>query len=401
MNGKTDSPGNLRIVEYTPDRAPDALRIRNAIFPPISMEDWLETKTMTGVLAYLDDEVVGCIPMDQREFLVAAGTTIRVVFENAVGTREDMRSKGIGTAMIQGAREFLAERIDALMVYRGAERSRGYKFYVRSGHHDLLYCRLCRRRNPQGEYGRVALGDEQDMARDAEAVHEAFAATWGETAGFPPRSPGYQARQLKHQIYKVLPQETLYFRLPETGPLEAYAICGIRTGSRADGTLAVLEIATRTGEGIPELFAAIGAEAAARGLDVTRHTEQDDPFRLIMRRIGFEEPVRHFMILGQVLRPSALFCKTCTDLGLFDHLRIDVWTPTYDATLYEGPAAREQITVEGKDDLITRLLMRRLDVRAAVEHGLLTIRNGTPDVVHRLHSGFPPARWVYHHLDYI
>lgn len=393
----------LRVVEYQPELAEDALKIRNAIFPPLTLEQWLQTTTMTGSLAYLGDEVVGCIPMDQRDFLAAPDKPIRVIFENAVGTREDMRSRGIGTAMIDAAREFLSDRIDVMMVYRGAERSDGYRFYVKSGHYDMIYLRRGVWESPSGTSEGVALGGLAEIAADAVGIHEAFAESFGSIAGFPPRCPGYQYRKLGGHIYQVLPQETLYWRTPVSGPLEAYCIGGVRTGTaHSDGTITIQEMASRSGEeAMQRVLSAVGAEAATRQGSVARVTSQDDPFRSLMRRMGFAEPVRHTMIMAQVIRPQALFEKVCTDLSLVADLKIKVWTPTRDYVLYEGPEARTEITIEGKDAEIYRMLCRRLDVQSAIEHDVISVQNGTADLAQRLGSALGFAPWVYHHLDYI
>ncbi len=392
----------LRVVEYTPELAEDALRIRNAIFPTVTLEDWLRTTSMRGSLAYLGDEVVGCIPMDQREFLVAPGTPIAVIFENAVGTREDMRSKGIGTAMIQAAREFLADRIDVMMVYRGAERSPGYRFYVKSGHYDMIYVRHTAWGEPRGGSQGVTMGGVDEIDADREGIHAAFAATYGGIAGFPRRYSGYQSTQLRHHIYSVLPQSRLLFRYPAQGELEAYCIVGARTAEGADPSLAILEMASRTGpEAMRPVLEAVGAEAASRQVAVTRYTSHDDPFRLLAREMGFVEGLRQFMVMAQIIRPQALCEKTCTDLSLLADLKINVWTPTVDYVLHEGPEARREITIEAKDTELTRLLCRRLDVRWAIERDIISVRGGTPDISQRLGDAFAFSPWVYHHIDYI
>jgi len=390
----------LRIVEYTPELAVDALTIRNAIFPPISLEDWLKTTTMSGVLAYLDDEVVGCIPMDRREMLLAPGVTIPVVFENAVGTRDDMRSKGIGSAMIRAARRYLGDRVDALMVYRGAERSPGYRFYVKSGHHDMLYLRTVRWEPAAGGEGGAA-GGLDEIAADAEAIHQVFSATYAGYAGFAPRHVGYQRRQLDHQIYTVLPQETLYFRYPAVGDVEAYCIAGVRTGDRADGTMALLEMGARGSEAASTLLEEVGAEARGRGLVVTGYTSYDDPFRDLLRATGFMESPRGLMILAQPIDPQRLFGRTCDAPELLEDLRITAWTPRMEALLHEGAGARTDVCIEAKSAELARLLCRRLDVHSAAEQGIITVRNGTEDVLRRLSEARPLARWTYHAIDYI
>ena len=392
---------NLRIELYSPELAEDALAIRNAIFPPIGLEEWLKTTTMSGVVAYLGDEVVGCIPMDRRDFLLAPGVSVPVVFENAVGTRENLRSRGIGTAMIRAAREYLSDRVDALMVYRGAERSPGYRFYARTGHHDMLYLRPARWTQPSGNCGHVGVGGPEEIDAEAEAIHRVFCATYHGHGGFPPRFAGYQGRQLQHHIYVVLPQETLYFRYPESGELQAYCIAGIRTGARAEAVVMLQELAAISGEAAQVLLEGIGAYSGGRGCEVSCQTGYDDPFRHLLLSMGFEEGLRSLMLLAQPLDLQRLFLRTCEHPELLEDLRIRVWTPALDAVLFEGPSARVNVCIEAKSGQLARMLCRRVDVHWAAEQGIITIRNATGDIVHRLSAARPLSRWTYHPLDYI
>ncbi|MEN6302320.1 MAG: GNAT family N-acetyltransferase, partial [Armatimonadia bacterium] len=212
---------NLVCREAAPADVSDILTVRNAIFPPLSEEQWHRTEpAMTCSLAYMDGEPVGAIPLDQRDFQVAPGAVVTTAFENAVGTREDMRSKGIGAAMICAAKDFLADRCDMLMVYRGGERTNGYNFYVKSGHRDLIYLRTALWQ-PGETSSPGAVLPVEDLHNEEDAVYNAFHATYAAYGGFPPRYPGYWRFALSRMIYDVLPQETFYARYPAEGPLQA------------------------------------------------------------------------------------------------------------------------------------------------------------------------------------
>ena len=101
--------------EMQPDDVLQALALRNEVFSEalVTQEDW-ERDEMLASIAVLDGEVVGAIPLALREVVIAPGVTITAAFENSVGTREELRSQGIGRNMIATAREFLPERADAL-----------------------------------------------------------------------------------------------------------------------------------------------------------------------------------------------------------------------------------------------------------------------------------------------
>lgn len=392
---------NLTCREYRPEDVEDLLAIRNAIFPPLSVEQWRATEpAMTASLAYLGDEVVGAIPLDQRDFLVAPGTAIKTAFENAVGTREDMRSKGVGGAMIGAAKEFLADRCDMLMVYRGGERSAGYRFYIKSGHRDLIYLRSALWQPSACEAAGAVLSLDELYA-EQDAVYRVFQATYAGYGGFPPRTPDYWQRAFSLMIYEVIPQETLYLRYPATGPLQAYVIAAIRNGRSAAEHVMIDEAAAVSVPAMAQALQLLGAEAARRNLGVRDYLSAEHPCRHLYRQLGFTENPRELMMMGQVIRPQQLFRATCAAPELVADLRLKVWTPTTDYVLSEGDRANREITLEAKDEYITRLLCRRLNLKAAVQSDLVTVHGGDEQVVERLSAAFPYAPWVYLHIDYL
>ncbi len=383
-----------------PDEIEAMLSIRNAIFPPISAEDWRRYPTDTASMAFLDGIPIGAIPLDQRRFQVAPGKIIDTAFEHAVGTRADFRSRGIGTAMIEAAADFLRERAEALMVYRGAERSAGYRFYEKSGHRDLIYMRTLSR--PPGDVPAADVGvqgRDELLAIEPELLR-VFNATFADYGGFPPRAVGYWRRALSDMIFTVIPQQIIFVRYPTAGELQAYIIASIRTGVRASEAITILEIAATGDEAARAVIRGISAEGARRGWPVNTIACVDSPFRMVMRAEGFVEGPRHTMIMGRVIAPERLFAKVCEDCEAIAELKIKAWSPSHDWSLWEGPRARREITLEGKELILHRLLMRRLDVEAAVASDLLTIHGEEADDRERLAAALPYCRWEYHTIDW-
>jgi hypothetical protein len=107
------------------------------------------------------------------------------------------------------------------------------------------------------------------------------------------------------------------------------------------------------------------------------------------------------MIMGQLIRPQELVKRTCTDLNLLSGLRVQAWTPTWDGVLWEDEPVRREVTIEAKDEFLTRLLCRRLDLLRAVETDLVSVQHGDEATVRRLSAAFPYAPWAYLHMDYI
>ncbi len=383
-----------------PDEIGTMLSIRNAIFPPICREDWLKFPSNTASMAFLDGIPIGAIPLDQRRFQVAPGKVIDTAFEHAVGTRADFRSRGVGGAMIDAAREFLAERAEALMVYRGAERSPGYRFYERSGHRDLVYMRTLSRPPGEVEPADVAVGGLDDCLAIQPELLRVFDAAFGDYGGFRPRAVGYWEMALAEMIFTVIAQDVLFVRYPAEGELQAYCIATVRTGDRATEQVSIMEIAGTSDDAVREVLRGVCAEGAARNWPVSTIACVDSPWRMLMREIGFEEGLRHTMIMGRPIAPARLFAKVCADLDAVAELKINVWSPSYDHTIWEGPEAKREITIEGKELLLNRMLMRRVDVASALASDLLTIANEEPGDRDRLAAALPYVPWEYHWIDW-
>jgi GNAT superfamily N-acetyltransferase len=387
--------------EYRPEDVEDLLGIRNAIFPPLTIEQWRATEPdMTASMAYLDGEPVGAIPLDQRDFRVAPGAIIRTAFENAVGTREDMRSRGIGSAMIEAAREFLADRCDTLMVYRGGERTNGYHFYLKSGHRDLIYLRQAVWQPPTDGSPAAAVLGLDDLYAEEDAALAAHHLTFGGYGGFPERAPGYYRRAMEAMIYQVIPQETVYMRYPATGELQGYLTAGYRSGRYANDMWVVQDVAG-TPAAMAQCLKSLGQMAAAQERQVQMYLSHEHPCVELCRALGFREELRVTMIMGQLIRPQALVAKTCIDPNLLAGLRVRVWTPSVDYVLWEDEPVRREVTIEAKDEHVIRLLCRRLDLLRAVETDLVSVQHGDEATVRRLSAAFPYAPWAYHHIDYL
>ncbi len=383
-----------------PDEIDDMLSVRNAIFPPVSREEWLKHPTNTASMAYLEGVPIGAIPLDQRQFLVAPGKPIATAFEHAVGTREDFRSRGVGGRMIEAAREFLAGRCECLMVYRGAERSPGYKFYTKSGHHDLIYMRTLTWEPGDAQPGDTRAGDRDEIIASQSELLRVYQQAFAEYGGFPPRDETYWERALSDMIFAVIPQTVLFVRYPAEGELQAYCIATMRETFRADSVVSIMEIAGVSNDAVREVLKGLGAEAMSRGRTVATIASVDSPYRMLMRELGFVEGERHTMIMGQIIAPERLFARACADTEAVDELKINVWAPGFVFPVWEGPNATREITLEGRDIVAIRLLNRRLDVMAAVAMDLLTIRGERADDRERLAAALPYCKWEYHRIDW-
>jgi len=194
----------MRIYEYVPEELDEVLPFRNAIFGHMSRDQW-EAMGCTAVVAREGERLVGFIPLQYRAQRLNQRASIPVVYENAVGVAEGMRGRGIGTAMLDEAARFMADRVDALMVVRGGERSQGYRFYRRAGHADLMYARTyalaANALAPGGVEGLSVLKRDAWLALEPELL-ALYKRRYGRFGGGQVRDPGYWTRILDGHVYR-------------------------------------------------------------------------------------------------------------------------------------------------------------------------------------------------------
>jgi GNAT superfamily N-acetyltransferase len=392
--------------EYRPEELEMGLEVRNKIFPPLSPEEWAKGEPQTASIAFIGEETVGFIPLSYREFRIAPGVTITSAFENAVGTKEEHRGKGIGTAMIEAAAEFLKGKADALFVYRGGERSRGYNFYAKTGHIDLHYMRHFIRDNSLARYCEdVTITQGVDnIAKLQEEMNLLFQGTYGAYGGYPLRYPGYWTMAMTRPIYIIRPTDFYLLTLREGGHLIAYLLGGVRQSDKPE-RFQVLEMATRGYdqrgmERLLEMAAFISEEKNLQGVDV--FVGDKNPFIGALDALNFTPSLRGMQIMSRSFDSKALFHKVWEERFNMPGVKLNVWTPQQDFTLLDGGSAPVQtITLEMKEETLTRWLMGRVDFKARVREGTITLVGGNDRVVEDIAKAIPLCDWEYHHLDYV
>ena len=337
------------------------------------------------------------IPFVVRDFEIAPGSAIRAAMANAVGVAEGHRGAGIGSRMMEAAREFLPRWADATFVYTATEAGGPqYRFYRRCGYRDLLYPRRMRRpagrREPATDRGaalqtlEAALDEEEELLR----VHRACFAGYG---GGPPRVPGYWARAFASQIFAAERyEEFAAATVSAAAGLEAYALAGLRHGDAL-----VLEWAAVGEPAADRLWAAV--ERLARRWDARETAvyaqELTGPCPGALARAGFARDPRDAVLCGQVLRPQEAFAARRPARTV---PAIAIWTPRRELRLGSG---EPDVMLEMKEATLHRLLLARVDLGRLVRSQHVTVRLGELDAVETISRALAPAPWVYHHLDYV
>ena len=391
--------------EMQPDDVFSALALRNEVFSDalVSQEDW-ERDEMLASIAVLEGEVVGAIPLILRESVIAPGVTITAAFENSVGTREELRSQGIGRGMIAQAREFLPGRADALFVYRGNERSDGYRFYATTDHYDLLYSRHYSYGSPETSYlpPGVTLAGKESIFLNTERLEAIFNSTYGRFGGYPQRRGDYWQRALDSSIYAEFPTDFSFVHIIQSDELLGYAICGMRT-TRHNGMADVLEMATLGADlSIAQrILTGVASVAGERKLGVNIQISDEDPFRPLFQANGFLSEPRGTIIMGQVIDVPSFFEKHWHErFGLYN-TALEVTTPKDDYVLIDPETRQSTLTLEMKEEMLHRWLLGRLDLRARLAEGSVTAYGANSAVIEQVCDAIPFSPWAYHFIDWI
>lgn len=398
-----DIDAALTVREYRAEDGMDALALRNAVFPPIGPQRW--TQSQTSAVAFLDGRLVGVIPFVVRDVEIAPGITIRGAFANSVAVAEEYRDRGIGTRMMQAARAFLPRWAAAMLVYTGHERGGPqYRFYAKTGHHDLAYPRRLQAPSPPGTSSLPAdaMGLPIETVRDLDAeLLDVYAQCYAHCAGTPRRVPGYWPRALASHIFVEIPYDGFQLvALRADGRLQAYAIVGLKHPEAV-----ILECAARPEPpgSAHDLWRAVGALARQHQAQsiVLYGQNLNTPLYGSAQQAGFIPDPRDDVLVGQVIRPQALCALRWTAAADPPDVTLEVWTPAQSTLLRQGPDGAPVVRLEMKEATLHRLLLARVDLAAAVREERVTVRDGDWTLVERIGEVLRPAPWVYHHLDYI
>ncbi len=397
---------NIIAREFKPDELEKGLELRNKIFPPITPEDWKKKGPGTASIAFDGDEVVGFIPLAFRTFKLAPGATITAAFENAVGTREDYRGRGVGTAMIEAASQFLKGRADALFVYRGGERSKAYNFYSKTGHIDLLYTRYFTGDNSiarSHDDVHISYGLNEILKHQKE-LFRVFEETYYAYGGFPLRHERYWERALTSPIYTIRPTDFYLFKLVERGQLTAYILAGIRRDLQ-NSKLQILEMGAcgLDERRIKTLLESAGALSAGKDLEgISILTGDSNPFIDVLVNLNFKPGSRNLQTMSFSFDSKAIFEKVWNARMVLPGVEVKIFTPKQDFTLLEGYGENyRSVTLEMKEETLTRWVMGRLDFKARVREGTITVVNGNDRIVDAIANIIPIYDWEYHNIDFI
>lgn len=375
---------------------PDMLKFRNARFGDISREQW-EAMGCTAVVARKGGEIHGAIPLQYRQFKINSRVSVPMVCENAVGVAEKSRSLGLGSAMLDVAERALRGRVDAFYVYRGEERSPGYRFYRKTNHGDLYYkCNLALMR-PKGENNKVEVLNASAAVALERDLLPVFANCYGGFGGYWNRDQGYFRQILDSHVYKN--EDWKLFLLRKGKAILGYAITNPHDPITAG--FCIYDFAAPGIAARQALLTKIEWVAGRNKQPVTMMANREHPLfqPLLKRGYAYEEQSPFGM--ARIIRPDRIFARLAHNSMLLQNLHLDARTPHRDLVLNRPAKPKYKATLYLKESHLTRLLSCRLDMVGALETNMIRMTPLPARVENALCSVLRFCPWVLFEMDFV
>lgn len=420
FRARTHLEDRLRIYEHVPEELDEVLPFRNAVFGHLSREHW-QAMNCTAVVAREEERLVGFIPLQFREQCVNAHVSIPVVYENAVGVAQEMRGRGIGTQMIDEAARFISDRVDAMMVVRGGERSDGYRFYRKAGHGDLMYARryaLPVTPDTPGASGdmprgmHISLMDRGGWLALEPATLALYDRRYGQFGGGQRRKPGYWGMILDGHVYRELPWR-LFVLWRDGEHLAGYMVL-VEGQASAAADRFIYEVVGDDDQAIEALIRHASylvltsavlhqgdPAVASPGQVVLPSVSLANPVCALLRRMGFAEEASTPHIMARLLRPDRIFARLAEGSDLAKDLALTVSTPHRSLVVSDPPVPKYTVRLETKEGLLSRLFFCRLDLQAALDTEMVRWNGHDAGLRRALCQVFAFAEWVQWYTDYV
>ena len=374
----------------------EMLTFRNAGFWPVSREQW-EAMGCVAVVVRKGEKLCGAIPLQFREHMINGRVSVPVVFENAVQVDKKMRSKGIGGAMLDEAERVLRNRIDAFCVYRGGERSDGYRFYRKAQHGDLYYVCWLRLERPKGENNGVEMLQAQEAVALERGLLAEFKRCYGGFGGYWRREKGYFEKILASHVYRS--EDWRLFVQRRLKQVLGYAM--VHGQDPMSEGFGIYDFAASTGAGQRALLGKIEWAARREKKRVAMLANREHPVFAPLLGRGYEATEYTPFTMGRIVRADRIFARLAGRSRLREELYLGAATPHRDVVLNRPARPKYWATLHLKESMLTRLLFCRLDMGNALRTNLIRLSPVPRGVETALGKVFEFCPWVYFGMDYV
>jgi len=389
----------FELVEYEDSMLEELVRFRNTIFRPCTADFWRQLTIDTphgrgtAAIARKCGRIVGAIPFARRRFRIAPDVTLETAVAAAVGVAEEFRGAGLGSRLMDFAKDMMRPWADAMFVISGF-RARAYRFYSRNGFADLLPIQRFVLAHPPHVRTRARrVDDVQQVTKHDERLAAIFHSVFRSFGGHYERGPGFYSWYLNVPFanQSARPRRFVSFLLGD----EPW---GYLVASRGEDNWFVLEMASLHADMSDgaDLLRAAASAAADDGLPLHFCSIPVHPYHPAVEELRFEGQPRGHVLKGQVLSPARVFDKVCRTPP---EAALVVRTEAREVVLYEGGSG--EIVLDMSEADLMRMLLRRLDVAIAIRRGAVQVARGSVLTAGDLRRVLPCADWAYMQMDYL
>ena len=390
------SDTKLDIRRVRPAEIDDMLKFRNTIFGHISRSQW-EAMGCTAIVAKKAKRLCGAIPLQYRQFKINPRLSIPVVFENAVGVSQGTRNVGLGSAMLDFAARSLRTSVDALCVYRGGERTAGYRFYRKTHHGDLYYFSTLILNKPKGENNNVNVLNVEEAIPLEKTLLSLFNSCYGRFGGYWQREMGHFRKIFDSHVYKN--EDWQLYLLRNRSKILGYAI--INPHDKVWGGFFVYDFVAPSSAAREALFAKIEWAAKRAKQPVTMLANREHPLFAPLTKRGYAVKDNSPYILARIIRPDRIFARLAQNSSLLKDLRLEAVTPHRNLVLNRPAQPRYRAKLYLKESQLSRLLCCRLDMARALETNLIRLSPLPSGLEKALGKIFRFCPWVSFGIDFI
>jgi hypothetical protein len=390
-----------------------------------SVESWKQDRMTALVLGEMGAGATAVMPLSQRVIAVSPG---RGLAAGWVSSNQFASRMGLRRQTRESFREWaeLLPELDALFVIRRDEASLAARWYAHTGFHDVLSIRCLyldmeappqqagtQARRYQVQVVNPATGaDGWDAVRWQREMLGVYQDVYAACGGAVARSENFWAPALAHHYYRQHYQFQivgLWGGEADARTLMGYAVIGWSGWHSKRPRMDILELATRQWDtaAASELLRTTCQLAWSKGVHQVRAViSAHDPYRGHLTRSGFVDRWGYLM-LAKWLHAQRYFERLASAIppeigGLSVRLTAPGEVPLQLDVRAAAGGPTPTFNLQGDARTLTRFLLHRLDVSAALQDGTLFSSDPiTPQAGARLSLAFPWTPWIFHMLDFI
>ncbi len=392
-----------------------------------STDSWHHDQ-MTALVLGPPGDAQAAMPLAHRQIKLGPARTLAAgwLSSNQFASRMSWRRQTRDTASQWPQ---LLPELDALLVMRRDESSSAARWYAQTGFADILSIRClyldmdappaAAQGNAPRFHVQVVSPAEWDASLWQNQMHAVYHDVYATSAGPLPRTPGFWQAAMEHHYYRdhyqfqviglwTAPGSAAGASAAADSTLMGYAVVGWSGWHSKRPRMDILELATRQWDTAVagDLIATTCQLAWSKNVRQVRAViSAHDPYRGHLARTGFVDRWG-YVLQAKWLNPQryldSLSAALPKELG-------DFWlqlSSPGQVPLALGRGARSApapaMALHADAATLTRLLLNRTDIAAALQEGSLLPAALLSDAdLSRLSHCFPWTPWIFHMLDYI